>query len=229
MNYQELTQTLSDPKLIKCLRTAKNNSEKAIQLYHEQNVYVGNFLSLISYFEMILSHRINSYMTSTYKPNWLIILSRPECVLDQQNTIHTFTTLAKTRNRLSKIDQLNNGNMANNLGFDFWVGIFQPKQHAKLNNLPINVFSYAPRTEKLLFQIHRNLNQCRKIRNEVIRLENVIFRKNSSTIDFGRVEAIIGKIVKLTRWLGVSPTIYDRQLLELKFQKQVIRKLIPKN
>jgi hypothetical protein len=170
-------------------------------------------------------------MTEKMGKNWLIELSQPNSLLDQYaSTRYTYQALIETREKLTKINDLSNDQMINTLTMGFWSGLFQWKQHKDLGGELISIFDSAPAKVSLkvglLQEVHKRLNQVRRIRNKICHNEPIIFMTGQSVVDFTRVDLVVKKINDLTDWLNISTDVYTRHLDLYEKQKGAIEKLL---
>jgi hypothetical protein len=227
MQYQTLVKLFSAPRMARYLETMNGDEQKATKLYLEQNVFCGNFFSLSSYFEVILRNKINGFMTTNFAPDWLIKISQPNSILNKENTIHTYSSLLEVREKLLKENRLTNDRMIDALAFGFWGGLFQYRQYNDLNGNLLNIFNQAPSNhQRLLYVVHRNINQIRRLRNLIAHNAPIIFAAGENKISFDRTDIIIKRVKELTEWLDVPLDIYDYHLKLLNRQKQIILQII---
>ena len=171
-------------------------------------------------------------MVSNYDPDWLVKLSEKTSPLNSSNksTIHTYHSLQEARKKLERSHQLSNSQMVNTHSFGFWAGLFQKNQHQILTKLLsdkelISIFNQAPPQTNPLFEIHERLNVIRRARNRIAHNEPIIFKKNQSKIGFAQTESVASRISELTRWLNISPTIFDKHLELISQQSTIIKEI----
>jgi hypothetical protein len=105
--------------------------------------------------------------------------------------------------------------------------LFLPKQHRDLGNDLVTIFNISH--PALLYVVHRNINQIRRLRNVIAHNGQTIFKQDDNVIDFNKVEIILARIKELTMWLGISIDVYKNHFDLLTKQKEIILSIVKKS
>lgn len=161
MNYSDLTDLLSNARLVRYLAATNQDQAKAIDLYHFNIVLSQQMFGLISLFEIILRNKINNLMiTTTNDKDWLLNSIQPKnptltlnyqgCFLQhqtQQSANLIFAALMGLGQNNYHADKL-----VAELGFGFWRYLFMSGKNAQYEatgKVLLRVFPKKPKSYPL--------------------------------------------------------------------------------
>ena len=223
MTYRELAKIVSKPRLDRYLQAADGDKVKAVKLYSASGLLNIMLFSFTSCFEVALRNKINDHISQT-NTDWLIKLSYPGSAFDKQNTIHSYNSLVEARYRLISQGKFCNDQMVDSMSIGFWASLFLRNQHNALGGDLVLIFDV--KHPNLLHTVQRNINQLRRLRNEIAHNSPTIFKPGTNEVNFERIDLFVGRAIELTEWMGITPTIYDDSLALIGEKKQAIREIL---
>jgi hypothetical protein len=217
MEYSDFEKALSKPRIGRFLIAAKQDKEKALQLYRQNIELSKTLFGLLSIFEVTLRNFIDKHYREKFGDNeWLKnqcaqsgIFSHPSFLkYGFEPRTKILTTIAKLGNRYT------HDRLVAELSFGFWNYMFASIQFLVGGQSLHKIYENRPKGTNQK-QIFNELDEIRSLRNRIAHHEPLIFDSKDliSTIQTEKTYEII---LKHTDWLGFAPLKLYRKLDNMK-------------
>lgn len=161
MNYSDLSDLLSDARLVRYLTATNYDQAKALDLYHFNIILSQQMFGLISLFEIVLRNKINNVMIKeTGDKDWLLNSIQPKnpalglkkyqgCFLQQQTQQSANLIFAALMGLGQNKNTYHADKLVAELGFGFWRYLFMSGKNAQYDatgKVLLRVFPKKPKS-----------------------------------------------------------------------------------
>jgi hypothetical protein len=210
MRYPEFEHILTTVRMNRYLNACNGQTKKAMTLYRLNLTLSGEFLTVISCFEVALRNAIDKQCTANLGKEWILNGALPGGIFDNDHCWATCNSINLAMGNLQHI--YTHDKLVAELSFGFWRYLYAPFQFNATRKTLLKIFPARPSSSPSMQLNHtyvfKQLRQINKLRNRIAHHEPICFNANESIKSTAYARLTYNIICELLTWMSIDKSSF---------------------